>query len=71
MDPIIIITIIGIIGLAFAGFLAFFVLKQDEGSKKIKEISGAIKEGALAFLNREYRVLGIFVRLAAKNPAYR
>ncbi len=65
MDPIIIITIIGIIGLAFAGFLAFFVLKQDEGSKKIKEISGAIKEGALAFLNREYRILAIFVVVVA------
>ena len=61
MDPVWIATISGILGLATAVFLAFYVLKQDEGSERVREISSAIKEGALAFLTREYQILGIFV----------
>jgi len=65
MDPVWIAVISGIIGLGFAGVLAFYVLRQDEGIDKIREISAAIKEGALAFLYREYRILGIFVVVIA------
>ena len=61
MDPIIIALICGVLGLALAGFMARYVLSRDQGSEKIREISGAIKEGALAFLGREYRILVIFV----------
>ena len=49
------------LGLGLAGFMARYVLKQDQGSEKIREIAEAIKEGALAFLGREYRILAIFV----------
>ena len=65
MDFVWIATIAGILGLAFAGYLVLFVLKQDEGSARIREISAAIKEGALAFLGREYQILGIFVVVIA------
>ena len=65
MDPVWIAVISGILGLGFAGVLAFYVLKQDEGIDRIKEISAAIKEGALAFLYREYRILAIFVIVIA------
>jgi len=61
VNPIIIAVICGVLGLALAGFMARYVLKQDQGSEKIREISEAIKEGALAFLGREYRILVIFV----------
>ncbi len=61
MDPIVIAILSGILGLVVAAFLARYVLKQSQGSEKIREISAAIKEGALAFLGREYRVLAIFV----------
>jgi K(+)-stimulated pyrophosphate-energized sodium pump len=47
--------------LVVAVFMARYVLKQSQGSEKVREISAAIKEGALAFLGREYRVLAIFV----------
>lgn len=60
-----IVLISGIVGLAFALFLVRYVLKQDPGSKAIQEISSAIKEGANAFLNREYRILAIFVIVVA------
>ena len=54
------------IGMAFLGLLYMvikkgWVLKQDAGDGKMKEISDHIYEGALAFLNAEYRLLTIFV----------
>jgi K(+)-stimulated pyrophosphate-energized sodium pump len=57
-----------IAGLVAAGAVVFFVryvLRQDQGSERIKEISGAIKEGGLAFIHREYRTLAIVVVIIA------
>jgi K(+)-stimulated pyrophosphate-energized sodium pump len=61
----IIALICGGIGLGIAGFMARYVLKQDQGSERIRQISAAIKEGALAFIRREYRILAIFVIVVA------
>jgi len=61
LDPILIAIGSSILGVIVAYFLAKFVLRQNEGTPKIREIAAAIKEGALAFLGREYRVLAIFV----------
>ena len=49
------------IGLAFMFIKRVWVLKQDAGDGKMKEISDYIYEGALAFLNAEYKLLAIFV----------
>jgi len=65
MNPMIVAIICGAIGLGIAGFMARYVLKQDQGSDRIRQISAAIKEGALAFLGREYKVLAIFVAVVA------
>jgi len=65
MNPMIIAIICGGIGLGIAGFMARYVLKQDQGSERIRQISAAIKEGALAFIKREYRILAIFVTVVA------
>jgi len=61
VNPIVITVIASVLGLGVAGFMASYVLRQDQGSERIREISAAIKEGALAFLGREYRILAIFV----------
>ncbi|MFH1003619.1 MAG: sodium-translocating pyrophosphatase [Chloroflexota bacterium] len=61
MDLILIAVIVGIVGLVFAGFMFAYILRFEPGSAKIREISEAIKEGALTFLGREYRILAIFV----------
>ena len=65
MNPMIVAVICGALGLGLAGFMARYVLKQDQGSPRIREISAAIKEGALAFLGREYKILFIFVAVVA------
>ena len=44
---------------------AQWVKKQDPGNEKMVSISSAIKKGALAFLNAEYRLLFIFVIVAS------
>ena len=54
-----------IVALVFAAFLTSMVLKQDEGDEKIRFIGNAIREGAMAFLSREYRLLAIFVVIMA------
>jgi K(+)-stimulated pyrophosphate-energized sodium pump len=65
MDLMFIAVISGILGLIFALFLVISVLKNDEGSEKMREISAAIQEGAKAFLGREYRILALFVVVVA------
>lgn len=65
MDLMYIAVITGVLGLIFVGFLARSVLRAPEGSERIREISTAVKEGALAFLHREYQILAIFVVVVA------
>ncbi len=49
----------GLLALAFAGYLALYILRQDAGSDKIKEIASAIQEGASTFLHSEFRALAV------------
>ncbi len=51
----------GVLALAFALLLALNIRKQDEGSEAVRFIGSAIRDGANAFLSREYRLLAIFV----------
>ena len=52
---------VGLAGLLFAIFLKSYVIKQDPGTDRMREIADAIAEGARAFLASEYRILVIFV----------
>ena len=51
----------GICALVFAFWKSTWINKQDPGSNKMIEIGAAVREGAMAFLSREYKVIGIFV----------
>ena len=53
--------IMSVLGLAYVFVRRSWVMKQDAGDGKMKEISDHIYEGALAFLNAEYRLLSVFV----------
>ena len=52
---------LSILGLIYMFIKARWVKKQDPGSEKMVSISAAIKNGALAFLNAEYKLLFFFV----------
>jgi len=49
----------GVISLVFAAFFAKSILKEDAGNKRMKEIAGAIQEGAMAYLNRQYKTIAV------------
>jgi len=49
-----------ILALGFAFYLAMYILKQDEGNDKMKEIAQAVREGAQAYLKRQYIGVSIF-----------
>jgi len=53
--------VLAILGLVYMAIKQKWVMKQDAGDGKMKEISDHIYEGALAFLNAEYRLLTVFV----------
>jgi K(+)-stimulated pyrophosphate-energized sodium pump len=54
---------IALLALAFAYYLVREVLAAPEGTPKMREIASAIQLGAKAYLNRQFRTLGIFLGL--------
>ncbi len=56
---------LGVLSLLFAWFRSTWIAKQDPGTERMVEIGRAIRDGAMAFLSREYKVLAIFVVIVA------
>ncbi len=52
-------TLVGIIGILFSIVLAGIVKAAPAGNEKMQEIAGAIQEGAIAYLNRQMKSMGI------------
>ena len=55
----------------FAFWLAYDVLRRDTGTKAMQEIADMIFEGAMAFLSRQYRTIGILALVTAVGGAVR
>lgn len=53
-------VIFGVIGLIVAAFFYFRVKALSDGNETMKRIASYIREGAMAFLNRQYKVLAIY-----------
>ena len=53
-------VVFGVVGLAVAAFFYFRVLGIADGNESMRRIAGYIREGAMAFLNRQYRVLAAY-----------
>lgn len=62
---ILVVPLGGLAGLLFAGFLTIWVLKQDTGSKEMRAVSDAIKEGAEAFLRTQYSTIWMIAGIVA------
>jgi len=54
-----------LVSIVVAAYLLVYVNKQDSGTAKMREIAGAIREGANAFLKREFMYLAVFVAVVA------
>ena len=54
-------VVAAVIGLVVAFCLAAWIRKAEEGTDRMKEISGYIREGAMAFLKREYKTMAIVI----------
>ena len=61
MESLIIALAAGVLALLFAAFTAVRVLRQEQGNERMRDIGDAIREGATAFLRREYLALVPFV----------
>lgn len=54
-----------IFGLIVAFILARWIKNSDQGTDRMKEIAGFIREGAFAFLKREYKIMAIVIIVLA------
>ena len=55
------IPLAGVFALIFVGLLAWWVIKQEAGTPRMKEIASWIQEGANVFLRREFQTIGYFI----------
>jgi len=63
MEPLILkllILVAGALALGFVGYLVATILRESEGTDRMKEISLAIRQGAMVFLRREFTTLAVF-----------
>ena len=61
-----IVPIASVVALAMAWFFFRQMMKQDEGTPRMREIAGHVRRGAMAYLRQQYKVVGIvFIILAA------
>src|SRR5918911_2570479 len=60
-----VVLLAGVIAVAFSAWLARDVLSRDRGTKAVQEVASLIFEGAMAFLNRQYRTIAMLAIVAA------
>ena len=68
MDPqniILAAGVVALLSLAFAINRRRFIYSHDQGTDEMKKLAGAIQDGAMAFLKKEYSWLCVFVAIVA------
>ena len=63
LTTVVVVAIIALAALGVAAVLVREVLAASEGTPKMKEIAGAIQEGASAYLTRQFKTLAIFAAI--------
>lgn len=64
IEPLMLVFVISLFGVAMALYFARYVLQQSKGSAKMQEISEAIREGAEAFIKRQYSTIAMLTVVA-------
>ena len=57
--------ICGLLAVAYGAYLTRWVMQQSPGNERMREIQAAIQEGASAYLNRQYRTVGVVAIIVA------
>ncbi|MFN0069876.1 MAG: sodium-translocating pyrophosphatase [Chloroflexota bacterium] len=65
MDLMWLVPVSGLIAVLFAGYLARDVLGRDKGTPEMQDVAARIFEGAMAFLDRQYRAIALYAVVAA------
>ncbi len=65
MDLIWMVPISGLLTVVFVAYLAWDVLRRDQGTPEMQQIAGTIYEGAMAFLRRQYSTIAILAIVTA------
>ncbi len=52
--------VVSLIALLYAGYLSLRILRVSPGSEKMQQIAAAIKEGAMAYMKRQYKTIALF-----------
>ena len=60
-----VVPVAGLISIITAGLIARYVLAQDAGDEKMREVAHAIQEGAMAYLSRQYRTIAVVAVILA------
>jgi len=60
-----IVPVASLVALLFAAIFFFNMKKADEGTDRMKEIAGYVREGAMAYLKQQYKVVAIFFVIIA------
>lgn len=60
MDISVLAIVVALLALAFVGYLVSTILRQGEGNQAMRDISYAVRQGATAFLRREFITLAVF-----------
>ena len=63
LTTVVVVAIIALAALGVAAVLVREVLSASEGTDRMKEIAGAIQEGASAYLTRQFKTLAIFAAI--------
>src|SRR4051795_5337370 len=54
------VLVVALAALGFAAYLVRAVLAADQGTTQMRDIARAVQEGAAAYLQRQFRTLGVF-----------
>src|SRR3989344_2062129 len=59
MAPLLISIVLPVVALIFAAYFIYWLLKKDQGTDSMQKVSTAIRQGAGAFMKRQYKTIGI------------